>query len=261
MRIVIIGTGNTATVLGKSIIRAGHAIIQVIGRTSKNAEQLAKTLHSSSTTDQTQLNTSADLYLVAVSDNAIPEIASWLRADKKLVVHTAGSVECKVLQPCSKNFGVLYPLQSLRKEMDHLPEIPFLVDGNTADNGALIFDFAKTISADIRFAVDHQRFMTHIAAVMVSNFTNHLYAAADDFCKKENIDFKLLQPLIEEIATRLRLFSPAAVQTGPAIRNDTDTIRKHIELLEPFPLQQSLYRVFTESIQQTASWHTRIDAN
>lgn len=250
MKIVIIGTGNTATVLGRLIREAGHTIIQVIGRNTQHAEQLAKVLHSSFTVDQKQLNASGDVYVVAISDNAINEIVSWLRVDKKLVVHTAGSVECGILEPCSKNYGVLYPLQSLRKEADYLPEIPFLVDGNTEDNGALIFDFAKTISADVRFANDHQRLMTHVAAVMVSNFTNHLYVAAVEFCKKENIDFKILLPLIEEIAGRLYIFSPADVQTGPAIRNDTDTIQKHIELLEPFPLQQSLYRFLTGSIQQ-----------
>lgn len=250
MRIVIIGTGNTATVLGKLLQRAGHTIIQIVGKTTQDARQLAEVLHASFTLDQKQLNTSADVYMIAVSDNAIGRVASWLRVDKKLVLHTAGSVKCSVLECSSKNYGVLYPLQSLRKEMGYFPEIPFLVDGNTEDNGAFIFDFAKTFSSDVKFANDQQRLMTHIAAIMVSNFTNHLYVAAEDFCKKENIDFNMLFPLIKENAARVQTFSPAEVQTGPAVRNDTTTIKKHLELLEPFPLQQSIYRFLTESIQQ-----------
>lgn len=250
MRIVIIGTGNTATVLGKLFKHAGHAITQVFGRTSQHAEQLGGALHSRFTTDRTQLDTEADLYLIAVSDNAISHIASWLELDKKLVVHTAGSVEAGILSACSKNYGVLYPLQSLRKEMDHVPEIPFLVEGNTEDNSALIYDFARSISTRVQFANDQQRLMIHIAAIMVSNFTNHLYMLAEDFCNKENLDFKMLLPLITETSNRLNKFSPTEMQTGPAIRNDTNTIEKHIELLEPYSFHQSIYRILTVSIQE-----------
>lgn len=250
MRIVIIGTGNTATVLGRLFKQAGHSIIQVIGRTSQHAEKLGEIFNTLSTIDQRQLNTEADIYITAVTDSAIENIASWLRVDKKLVVHTAASVESSVLSECSRNYGVLYPLQSLRKEMDYLPEIPFLVEGNTEDNGALIYDFAKTISKQVTFANGQQRLMTHIAAIMVGNFTNHLYVMAENYCKKENIDFKMLLPSIKETAQRLDKFSPAQMQTGPAVRSDINTIEKHIRLLEQYPSHQFIYRFFSESIQR-----------
>ena len=250
MRIVIIGTGNTATLLGRLIKQAGHNIIQVFGQTSQHAEELGKVLHSSFTTDQKLLNPEADIYIIAVSDDAIGHVTSWLQVGKKLVVHTAGSVESAILSGSSKNYGVLYPLQSLRKEMDYLPEIPFLVEGNTEDNGALIYDFAKTISKKVEFTTRQQRLMTHIAAIIVNNFTNHLYVIAEDFCNKENIDFKMLLPLIEETAGRLYQFSPAEMQTGPAVRSDITTIQKHIQLLEQHPFHQSVYEFLTDSIQQ-----------
>jgi predicted short-subunit dehydrogenase-like oxidoreductase (DUF2520 family) len=194
----------------------------------------------------------SDLYIIAVSDSAIAEVAQLVRVDKKLIVHTAGSVEKDILLPCSKNYGVLYPLQSLRKEMDYLPEIPFLVDGNTADNAALIEDLAKSISSYVQSAGDTQRLMSHTAAVIVSNFTNHLYTLAEDFCIKENLDFKMFMPLIHEVAERVQTNSPGSVQTGPAIRNDTSTINKHISLLSQYPLQRSVYRFLTDSIRH---WH------
>ena len=249
MRIVIIGTGNTATVLGKLFIQAGHTIVQVLGRNQDNALGLSIIFGSSYTADRTQLDLNADLYVIAVSDNAIGSITSWLRVERKLLVHTAASVDKEILSSSSKNYGVLYPLQSLRKELASLPEIPFLVDGNTEDSGALIFDFAKSVSGNVQFANDHQRRMTHIAAIMVSNFTNHLYTVAEDLCKKENIRFGLLLPLITEVANRIKDHSPAKLQTGPAIRNDTNTIRNHISLLERFPRHQAIYECLTTSIQ------------
>jgi predicted short-subunit dehydrogenase-like oxidoreductase (DUF2520 family) len=250
MRIVIIGTGNTATVLGRLFQNAGHSIIQVVGRTSLHAKKLGNMLNASFTIDQEQLDANADIYVISVSDNAIGSIVTWLEVDRKLVVHTAASVESEILSACTKNYGVLYPLQSLRKEMDCLPEIPFLVEGNTEDNGALIYDFAKTISKQVGFANGQQRLMTHIAAVVVGNFTNHLYTVAEDFCNKENIDFKMLLPLIKETAERLDKFSPAEMQTGPAIRTDTSTIEKHIHLLQQYPFHKSIYEFLTGSIQR-----------
>jgi len=251
LRIVIIGTGNVATVLGKKFLVAAHDIVQVYGRNKAHAEALADLLHTGYTTSLSQLDHTGNLYVLAVSDSAIPAMAAELQLDKKLVVHTAGSVSKNVLAPCSKNFGILYPLQSLRREMQALPEIPFLVDGNTEENLTLIADIAASFSNQVQQADDDQRLKLHVAAVVVSNFTNHLYTLARRYCLSENTDFQLLLPLIQAIAGRLHQFAPEEVQTGPAIRNDEPTIQKHLALLQQHPALQELYGWFTKNIQDT----------
>jgi predicted short-subunit dehydrogenase-like oxidoreductase (DUF2520 family) len=250
MRIVILGIGNVATVLGRMIREAEHEIVQVWGRSETGARNLADGLSAGYTTNLQSIDKGADLYLVAVSDSAIPAVADVLRLDRKLVVHTAGSVSKTVLKPCSSNYGVLYPLQSLRKEIPVLPVIPFLVDGNTGDDTALLMDFAKTLSADVQVAGDEDRLKLHVAAVIVSNFTNHLYVLAEDYCKEAGVNFKLLLPLINAIAGRLDQFSPSRLQTGPAIRNDGQTIESHLALLSDHPGLKEMYRLFTKSIQE-----------
>jgi predicted short-subunit dehydrogenase-like oxidoreductase (DUF2520 family) len=249
LRIVIIGTGNVATVLGRKFLAAEHEVIQVCGRNALHAEELAETLSAAFTTVISQADNTADIYVLAVSDSALPVVASQLKADKKLVVHTAGSVSKDVLASCSKNYGVLYPVQSLRREISVLPDIPFLVDGNTEDDLALITDFANSLSHQVEHANDEQRLKLHVAAVMVSNFTNHLYALAHNYCLQEKLDFNMLLPLITAIADRLYEYSPVDVQTGPAIRNDKTTIQKHLELLQQHGPLKALYTLFTESIQ------------
>lgn len=249
MQTVIIGSGNAATVLGHRFIESGHEVLQVVGRNHEAVKALADRLKSGFTTDAAKLDKKADLYVLAIADDAIATVAASLHLDKKLVVHTAGSVSKDVLQPCSRNYGILYPLQSLRKEMDAVPEIPFLVDGNTPDDLAVISEFAATLSNNVQQATDEQRLKIHLAAVMVSNFTNHLYALSHQYCKKEKLDFNLLLPLISSIAERIRHFEPASVQTGPAVRHDTRTINKHLELLNDHPQLQSFYSLFTKSIE------------
>lgn len=250
MRIVIIGTGNVATILGKRFLAAEHEIVQVWGRNRLHAEELADMLSASFTADLKHTDPSADLYVIAVSDTAIASVAAELSVNNKLVVHTAGAVSKDVLSACSKNYGVLYPLQSLRSELNELPDIPFLVDGNTEDDLTLITEFAGTLSNQVQQASDEQRLKLHLAAVMVSNFTNHLYALAKAYCLHEQVDFTMLLPLISAVADRLHEHEPAAVQTGPAMRNDQATIQKHLELLQTHPALKVMYTMFTESIRK-----------
>jgi predicted short-subunit dehydrogenase-like oxidoreductase (DUF2520 family) len=274
MHITIIGTGNVATVLGRTIKDAGHTIVQVYGRDAAKAKQLAAILqaealcpgldsnqHASAGTDvqqqtggqqqtgvQQSINPSADIYIIAVADAAIPAVAAQLQLSGKLVVHTAGSVSKEVLSACSDRYGILYPLQSLRREMQQEPVIPLLVDAANAEDLSLLQDFALTLSRQVQVAGDEERLKLHVAAVIVSNFTNHLYALAEQYCIAEKADFRLLLPLIAEVATRLQYLSPGQAQTGPAIRKDTPTIEKHLELLKHHGALQDIYKIMTESI-------------
>lgn len=254
MKIVIIGTGNVATILGRKCAMAGHQVVQVYGRNAEKAVALASELKAGYTTNLSALDTTADLYILALSDTAIPVVAKQLQLNRKLVVHTAGSVSKEVLSQASKNYGILYPLQSLRKEMTSIPVIPFLVDGNTADDRTLLFDFAQTLSEQVRVADDEERLKMHVAAVMVSNFTNHIYTLAEAYCTGEKVDFRFLLPLIEAIAQRLYDFSPSEVQTGPAARGDDATIEQHLSLLKNYPEQQELYAWFSEAIKKRCKY-------
>jgi prephenate dehydrogenase len=92
MDIVIIGTGNTATVLGRKFKGAGHNIAQVYGRNAKAASDLAYELDTESTNYWAVVNRIADIYLLAVSDIAVEEIVKELQLPNKTIVHTAASV-------------------------------------------------------------------------------------------------------------------------------------------------------------------------
>lgn len=251
MDIVIIGTGNVATVLGRKFRAAGHHIVQVVGRNSKMASALAYEWNTVSTNYTSPITLKADLYLIAVSDAAISELAAEIRLPGKIVAHTAASVPMEVLRPISEHAGVFYPLQSLRKEMTNLPDIPVFYDGSDELTKKTLEALAHSISRiKVKQAGDEGRAKLHVAAVVVSNFANHLYKLAEDYCKKEGLDFSQLLPLIKETAQRVGELSPANSQTGPAARHDGETIKKHLELLKDHPQLKNIYLVMTESIQE-----------
>lgn len=130
MNIIIIGTGNTATVLSRKMKNAGHHIIQVFGRDASAASKLAYELDTESTNYWSVIKKDADVYLIAVSDNAISEVAKHLHVPGKVVAHTAASVSKDILKKSSHHYGVFYPLQSLRKDREGSPEIPIFVDAS-----------------------------------------------------------------------------------------------------------------------------------
>ena len=250
MNIVIIGTGNAATVLGKKFREAGHHIVQVFGRDASAASKLAYQFDTESTNYWSVIRKNADFYLVAVADDAIAEVAKHVHVPGKMVAHTAASVTKEVLKPMSHHYGVFYPLQSLRKEMDELPDIPVFIDASDDVTRKNLERLAQSISNEkVIVAGNKERLRLHVAAVIVSNFTNHLYKLAEDYCKNEGLDFKLLIPLIEETAQRLETISPSDAQTGPAFRHDNPTVEQHLKVLEKYPQLKKIYEVMTESIQ------------
>jgi len=251
MDIVIIGSGNVAAVLGRKFKAAGHTIAQIYSRNAAAATELAYEWDSESTNYKTTITKQADVYLIAVSDDAIDDVIDELRLQGKVVAHTAASVPKEILKNVTNHYGVFYPLQSLRKEMIALPDVPIFFDGSDAKTKNVLEQLAHSISAEkVVEASDDARLKLHVAAVVVSNFVNHLYSLAEDYCRKEGLDFKQLLPLIEETASRLKDTSPKLAQTGPALRHDSETIHKHLELLKTHPQLKNIYVLLTESIQQ-----------
>ncbi len=248
MEIVIIGTGNTATILGRKLKAAGHDIVQIFGRNAAAASELAYELDTESTNYWSVINRHADVYLIAVSDIAISEVKKELGFTDKVMVHTAAAVSKDVLKGATDHYGILYPLQSLKKETAHLPDIPIIIDASDEATLHLLDNLAHSISPNVVEAGDEQRLKLHLAAVFCNNFVNHLYALMEDFCKKEGIDFNLLKPLIRETALRIDSISPKDAQTGPAIRHDSNTIERHLELLQNYPHLKNIYQLFTQSI-------------
>lgn len=248
MRVVIVGSGNVATVLGKAIHNAGHEIVQVLSRNENHAKALADVFNCSSGSFKSTSYKEADIYLLAITDTALYHLDQFVQLGDKLVVHTAGSVSKEVLKNVSNNYGIIYPLQSLIKDSAETPEIPLLVDGSSDSTTDTIKDFCSTLSGIVTIADDKERLKFHVAAVLVNNFTNHLFAMGEEFCHKEDIDFQKLYPLIDETVHRVKRNSPQAMQTGPAIREDIYTLGKHLQILSAHPDLKYLYLKLSESI-------------
>lgn len=247
IKVGLIGSGNVAQHL-ISVFRqtATITLVQVFARKKETLHGLIP--EAMLTSDYSELK-EADLYIIAVSDDAIPEVSAQLNFTNKLVVHTSGSSGMDVLNHKNRK-GVFYPLQTFSKtKAVDFKEIPLCLESENDADYLLMETVAKAISDKVYRIDSKQRQSLHVAAVFSCNFVNHLYQMGDEICRENNIPFEILFPLIRETADKIKTLAPKAAQTGPAIRGDQKTIDRHLAFLKDNPERTTIYTLLTESIQ------------
>lgn len=247
--ISIIGAGNVASQLAQVLADKGIQIISVTSKTNASAQVLAEKLNCEVISDVSQIP-QTDLVLVCVGDDEIHAVIDRIPTHLA-VAYTSGSVEIKSISN-RENLGVFYPLQTFSKTRKvEMFEVPFLIEANNTYFAQSLFDLAWKISRNVQFMNSEQRKKIHVGAVIVNNFTNHLVYLADQYFKENELDWKILEPLLKETLAKLENTSPFDAQTGPARRNDQEIIEKHTQMLSGNT--KEIYKVITNSILQTYS--------
>ncbi len=229
-KIVIIGTGNVARHLFDAFQQhSSVAVVQVLGRNT-TALRYFKAAPESGT--ELAKIAQADIYIIAVSDDAIYAVCEELKLSDKLVVHCSGSLEMTAL-PTSIRRGVFYPVQTFsRGRKVDFREVPICIEAENKRDLAVLKALATILSSHVYEVNSQQRSQVHLAAVFVNNFTNYLYGVGAEICRENGLPFEILQPLIQETAAKIQEVPPIAAQTGPARRGDKGTITKHLGLLQ-----------------------------
>lgn len=249
MKILLIGSGNVATQLGKAFKRCGHEIVFVYSRNISHASELAKELKAGFGNDLNMTSSlNADVCIIAVKDDAISEVVKKLPAFKNsLVIHTSGATDISILKKKFKNCGVLWQVQTIkgRTQVD-FRKVPLVIEANNPSAEKKIKQLANDLSKRVYVLNSHQRRVLHLGAVWVNNFPNHLYYLAESLLKKHNLPFQLFEPLIIS-TTESGIKNPKTSQTGPAKRNDIKTMKAHLKLL-PDKNYRELYKLISKSI-------------
>ena len=245
IHINILGGGNVATHLVREFAKhKGVKIGQIYNRTLGKIVDLER---FATITDDIEQLQPADIFILAVTDDAVADLSKKIKKTDALVIHTSGSTAMESLATTRK--GVWYPFQTFSKDKTALDftNIPILIEAGNQRDLSLLQDLGNMVSQNVLAVNSEQRQGLHIAGVFVSNFVNHLYFQADNLLKNNDLSFDLLKPLINEVAQKVMTISPEAAQTGPAIRKDMQTIQKHLAFIKD-PNQRKIYKLLTDSI-------------
>lgn len=244
IKVVLLGLGNVGVHLAEAFINSRQIdLVQIYSRTNRPGSSSIESIPLTNKIEELEL---ADVYVIAITDDAISEFSEQLKFKNGLVVHTSGNVPLNALK-CNANKGVLYPLQTFTKKQDiDFKNIPIVFEVEKQGDLQVLEKLSKSISDHTFNLNGDQRKYLHIAAVFANNFSNYMYNLAYDICEENGVSFDLLKPLIMETALKVQTVSPKDAQTGPAVRNDKKVIENHLQLLNK--KQKEIYTLVTNSI-------------
>jgi predicted short-subunit dehydrogenase-like oxidoreductase (DUF2520 family) len=243
------GAGRVAEALSKEFFQAGYTIDKIVSENEKSGRPLAdscKALWS----DDLSFQDSTKVIIVAVPDHRLKSVLESVDCSPEtLVVHTAGSFGLDIFPEKIIKRGIFYPLQTFSKgrKISFL-DLPFLLESSDNESAEIIKTLAESIGGKVHLVDTDKRRMLHLAAVFVCNFTNHILTSGREVAFKADYPFQILAPLIKETISKALDLGPENAQTGPAVRNDTNTIEKHLELLSFSSELKKVYEVMTKSI-------------
>lgn len=247
-KVVLLGTGNLATHLFEAFTRSKNTkVIQVFSRSAEGLKAFENQTKTTQEPDQIALG---DIYIIAVSDDAIPYVAQYIKNKNSIIAHCSGAMPLDIL-PEGYQRGVFYPLQSFTKGRKiNFSRVPVCVEGETKKVQSELMTLGTAISNNCVAIDSAQRLALHLAAVYTNNFTNHLLYRASKICEANKLSFSLLQPLLMETVQKLDGLTPYEAQTGPARRRDVLTEKKHLEILNN-ERDQEIYTLLSKAIRET----------
>jgi predicted short-subunit dehydrogenase-like oxidoreductase (DUF2520 family) len=250
LKIVVLGAGNVSFHITRALHSVGHTISQVIGKSGESSHELSLLVESTFANSVNEIDTNSDLYIIAVPDNQIENIVNSLPKLNGIVVHTSGSTPIDCLSKSSDKFGVLYPFQTFSKTREiNLEGVPFCIEASADYVKATLFEIAQSIGGIAIEMDSDKRKWLHLTGVFSCNFVNHMLVIAQKVSESKGIDFDLIKPLIVETIAKALENDPRSSQTGPAIRGDSVTMKKHIEMLSEIDDDiMKLYNSISQSI-------------
>lgn len=252
LKISLIGAGNVATCMAMQFSKNQSILIkEIYSQKIENASSLTKKIAQGTPINTLDFEKSeADIIIVAIKDDAIKTIINQLKLKKDtIIVHTSGSQSLSILENKSNNIGVFYPLQTFSKEKTvDFKKVNICIESNNEFVEKNLLILSQALEANSYFISSNQRQTLHIAAVFSCNFVNHLWTLSQLYLEKNNINFELLTPLLNETLEKALSIAPKNAQTGPAQRNDFKIIEKHLALLKENENMQNIYQLLTQSI-------------
>lgn len=252
--IAIIGLGRVGTVLGRALHAAGYPIAAVSSRDPRKAAVAAALLDATALPPDAAAR-AADLVLLTISDDAIPDVVAALAAQDawragQSVVHASGVSPAGVLAPaaaCGAAIGAFHPLAAFASPDTPLPAgLTFAIEAEGALHERL-WQMATALGGyPLALASEHKT-LYHAAAVIASNYTVTLTALASELFERMDATpeqaLRALLPLMRTTLDNMERQGVPQALTGPLLRGDVTTVRRHLVALdEAAPRVATLYR-------------------
>jgi predicted short-subunit dehydrogenase-like oxidoreductase (DUF2520 family) len=242
LRIGFVGAGQLATPLAWSLARAGYGVVGAASRSAASAARLAQGIAGAKAYDDAeQLLNDADLFIIAVPDDAIEPMTRALPwQPRHSVVHCSGATEVSALAAAAAkgaSVGGFHPLQTFTDAEAAMQTLPGCTIAIEAEGPLfnLLWAMAEALGCHPIRLPPGARALYHASGSFAASFLVGLFNDALTLWSAFGVDreaaFRALLPLTKGTVAALEANGPIRGLAGPIARADVGTVARHIEAL------------------------------
>lgn len=237
----VLGAGRVGSVLGAALRLAGHRVVAASGVSDASRRQAAERLGVELSRPEEVIR-QAEIVLLTVPDDVLPELVSGLAATGadlrgKLLVHASGAYGLAVLDPAAEAGALplaLHPVMTFTGRDDDLTKLNGCSFGVTAP--LVLRPVAEALVIEMGgepvWIAESDRALYHAALANAANHMVTLIAESQELLSKIGVEHpgRMLGPLLGAALDNVLRLGIGAL-TGPVVRGDAGTVRKHVDAL------------------------------
>lgn len=253
-RVAIVGAGNLGTALGLALQQAGYAIEAVIARSRgaslQRARRLAKQVGARVATDLSAVR--AELIWFCVPDAEIARAARSLEGGVewkgRVAVHSSGALSSDELAGLRKRGAVVasvHPLMTfVRGSRPSLAGVPFALEGDAAAV-RVARRVVRRLGGSAYSIRKQDKAAYHAWGTFASPLLTALLATTEEVAALAGVRRKAAKqrmiPILQQTLANYAAFGAAGAFSGPIVRGDVDTVKRHLRVLRDVPSAGDVY--------------------
>src|ERR1022692_32453 len=238
----VVGAGRAGTAMAVALARAVHPVVAASAVSQASLSRVDRSLPQAVIVAPEQVVAQADLVLLTVPDDVLPDLVAGLAAtgaplEGRLLVHASGRHGLAVLDPAVRRGALplaLHPVMTLTGRRDDADKLAGICFGVTAPDAlrtvaeALVME----MGGEPVFIAEDQRGIYHAAVASAANHLVTLVVQAGDLLREAGVadPARLLGPILGAALENALALGDAAL-TGPVARGDADTVAAHVEAI------------------------------
>jgi predicted short-subunit dehydrogenase-like oxidoreductase (DUF2520 family) len=249
----VVGAGRVGAVLGAALRRAGHSVVAASGVSDASRRRAEELLPDVPLTAPQQVVKAADLVLLTVPDDVLPQLMEGLAATDsvrsgQILVHTSGRFGTAVLDPATRRGALplaLHPVMTFTGTSVDLERLAGCSFGVTAPEP--LRPMAEVLVVECggepEWIEEERRPLYHAALAIGANHLVTLVAQAADLLRLAGVEHpgRMLGPLLGAALDNALRYGDHGL-TGPVVRGDAGTVAAHIrELAHVSPEARAAY--------------------
>lgn len=243
-KIGFIGAGKVGFSLGRYLVENHESVMGYYSKNPDSAKEAAEFTNTIVYKKVEHIVEDCDILFLTVPDGIITKVweeIKLLSIEEKIICHCSGSFPSTIFSEISqcKAFGYsihpLFAIHSRRNSYKELSQAFFTIEGSSE-----YLDYFKqmfqSFGNQVQIIQAHDKAKYHAAAVFMSNFVVALASCGQNLLQQCGFEKEqallALAPLMKNNVEHIIKNGVISSLTGPVERNDVDTIRKHLQVLE-----------------------------